>query len=275
MTENFQTINNEKAIAASKQLNNLVSESLDLVEIALKNPDISLTERVEIALKVLDISGIYHQFNITQNSHDCHSQTKNPIIIEPDFIQIDNFLSSVEQAETFEIAFNNSGKFFPSGVANQQENIRQSSVLLVQNFDEYYQKIRHKILQIRPDILGKLNLPSFLVSWVEMQMTAHNHGDYYYIHQDIDGEKISNRVLSYVYYFHQQPKAFYGGDLRIYQTHINSDNNQIGEKFITIEPRHNSIVFFDSRIKHEVLPVFCPSQQFENSRFTINGWIHR
>lgn len=269
-----------KAIASEKRLDNLLSDSLTLVENALNSSEISLSERVEIALKILDISGVYHQLNRPQNSNDDPevaetSTTDTPRLLEANFIQVDNFLSPEEQAETFKIAFHNHDKFFPSGVANNEENTRKSSVLLVQNFDEYYNKIRHKILQIRPQILAQLNLPTFLVSWVEMQMTAHNHGDYYYIHQDMDGEKIANRVLTYVYYFYEQPKAFYGGDLRIYPTYINGDGYTIGEQFVTVEPRHNSIIFFDSRMKHEVLPVFCPSGRFEDSRFTINGWIHR
>lgn len=269
-----------KAIASETALENLLSDSLDLVQNALNNSELSLSARVEIALKVLDLSGVYHQLNRPANPNDYPAvaespATDTPKLLEANFIQIDNFLSPEEQAETFKIAFHNHDKFFPSGVANKEENTRKSSVLLVQNFDEYYNKIRHKILQIRPQILAQLNLPTFLVSWVEMQMTAHNHGDYYYIHQDMDGEKIANRVLTYVYYFYEQPKAFYGGDLRIYPTYINGDGYTIGEQFVTVEPRHNSIIFFDSRMKHEVLPVFCPSGRFEDSRFTINGWIHR
>lgn len=33
------------------------------------------------------------------------------------------------------------------------------------------------------------------------------------------------------------------------------------------------IIFFLSRYMHEVLPVKCPSRNFADSRFTINGWI--
>jgi Rps23 Pro-64 3,4-dihydroxylase Tpa1-like proline 4-hydroxylase len=37
----------------------------------------------------------------------------------------------------------------------------------------------------------------------------------------------------------------------------------------------NQIVFFPSETLHEVLPVECPSGEFADSRFTVNGWLHR
>ncbi len=35
------------------------------------------------------------------------------------------------------------------------------------------------------------------------------------------------------------------------------------------------IVFFESRLMHEVLPLHVPSCEFEDVRFTLNGWLHR
>lgn len=256
--------NDGNAIAPSDRLTGLVGQSLDLIEAALNDPELSPRDRAEIALKVLELAGSPSPLRSSETSE----------IIYPNCVQIDNFLSQEEQEETLKLAFENRDRFFSSGVVKKEQGTRKSSVLLLQNFDEFYQKIRFKILQIRPDILEKIDLPPFLVSRVEMQMTAHNDGEYYRIHQDVDGEKIANRVLSYVYYFYREPKAFYGGDLRLYETHVEGDKTAIGETFKTVEPRHNSIVFFDSRFQHEVLPVYCPSRQFEDSRFTINGWIH-
>ncbi|MGC9523974.1 MAG: 2OG-Fe(II) oxygenase [Limnospira sp.] len=257
--------NDGNAIAPDHRLTGLVGQSLDVIEAALNDPELPPRDRAEMALKVLELADRPSSLKSSKISE----------ILSPNFVQIDNFLSLEEEEETLKLAFENRDRFFSSGVVNKDKDTRKSSVLLLQNFDEFYQKLRFKILQIRPEILEKLNLPSFLVSWVEMQMTAHNDGEYYHIHQDVDGDKIANRVVTYVYYFYREPKAFYGGDLRLYETHIDGDKTGIGETFKTVEPRHNSIVFFDSRFKHEVLPVYCPSRQFEDGRFTINGWIHR
>ena len=53
-----------------------------------------------------------------------------------------------------------------------------------------------------------------------MQLTAHNDGCYYKIHNDAGSEKTANREISYVYYFYQEPKAFSGGELKIYDTEL-------------------------------------------------------
>lgn len=93
-----------QAIASAKALESLLSDSLDLVQNALNNCELSLSKRVEIALKVLDISGVYHQLNRPPNPNDYPTVAESPAtdnpprLLEPNFIQIDNFLSPEEQA---------------------------------------------------------------------------------------------------------------------------------------------------------------------------------
>ena len=57
----------------------------------------------------------------------------------------------------------------------------------------------------------------------------------------------SGRRLSYVYYFHRQPRPFRGGDLLLYDTDRQAGNFEMGV-FTRIEPLHNSIVFFSQRL---------------------------
>ncbi len=73
----------------------------------------------------------------------------------------------------------------------------------------------------------------------------------------------------------QEPKAFSGGELLLYNSKIENNLYVNAESFTKIEPRNNSIVFFLSRCMHEVLPVNCKSKAFADSRFTINGWVRR
>ena len=108
-----------------------------------------------------------------------------------------------------------------------------------------------------------------------MQLTAHNDGCYYKIHNDAGSEKTANREISYVYYFYQEPKAFSGGELKIYDTELKGGGAITHQNYKTITPVNNSIVFFNSRCRHEVMPVLCPSKAFEHSRFTVNGWIRK
>ncbi|HEY9867488.1 MAG TPA: 2OG-Fe(II) oxygenase, partial [Candidatus Obscuribacterales bacterium] len=194
--------------------------------------------------------------------------------INPDYLQIDNFFSEEDHQKLLSLTLANQNNFFSSEVINQESEYRQSYILLPEHFAEFHELITQKILTARPQVMEELKIQMFLVAHLEIQITAHLHGGYYKIHQDVDSGKAANRKLTYVYYFHQQPQGFYGGDLRLYQTKIQGEEATIQEKFTQIQPLNNSIIFFDSRCKHEVLPVYCPSQQFADSRFTLNGWIH-
>jgi Rps23 Pro-64 3,4-dihydroxylase Tpa1-like proline 4-hydroxylase len=78
-----------------------------------------------------------------------------------------------------------------------------------------------------------------------------------------------------VYFFHREPKTFRGGDLRIYDSRWENGRYEPTENYRNIVPRQNQMVFFVSSLAHEITPVECPSGAFADSRFTVNGWIHR
>jgi Rps23 Pro-64 3,4-dihydroxylase Tpa1-like proline 4-hydroxylase len=261
---------------SDQSFNQLFNQSYEIIESILNDSSISKLEKADIALKIIEIA---HQ---GQSSDSNSSPVVNPeavietIDIPANYYKIENFLSPEEYQTALELAFANQEYFFSSKVLNNAEEHRKSSVFVMKNIPDFYEMMRHKVLEVRPQVLEQLNLDPFLVSWLEMQLTAHNDGDFYKIHNDAaPGEHSWNRVLTYVYYFYQEPRSFYGGNLRIYDTVIQGDTVGIKDKFETIEPQNNTIVFFDSRVKHEVMPVICPSLKFEDSRFTINGWIHR
>jgi len=150
---------------------------------------------------------------------------------------------------------------------------RRSHVLM--NQDEETAVLTKRIQAFLPRVLQKLGQEVFPVSQVEAQITASNHGDLFYCHTDDSAEEISTRALTFVYFFHREPKAFTGGELRIYDSQqengqwVKTDNCQ------TIVPDQNRIVFFPSSLVHEITPVECPSQAFADSRLTVNGWFHR
>lgn len=85
----------------------------------------------------------------------------------------------------------------------------------------------------------------------------------------------ATRVLTYVYYFHREPKSFTGGELVIYDSKSENGYLVAAKSHKVIQPTNNTIIFFPSQCMHEVLPVSCPSEYFADSRFTINGWLRR
>lgn len=187
------------------------------------------------------------------------------------YIQIENFFTPEEHSKLLAYVLEQESAFVPATTTTGELNYRQALVLY--SVPEFSNLIERRIQTLFPDILGKLNLPSFNIANIESQLTAHNDGNYYKVHNDNGCPETNTRVLTYVYYFNQEPKAFSGGELQIYDGKTEGNHYVAAESFQIVEPLNNSIVVFLSRHFHEVLPVNCPSRNFADSRFTINGWI--
>lgn len=150
---------------------------------------------------------------------------------------------------------------------------RRSRVLV--DIGEHEDAVVNRIKSSLPRILDKLNLEPFEISRVEAQITASGDGDFFRQHTD-DGEgNVAARELTFVYFFHREPKAFTGGELRIYDSVWKDGYYQAGEKYRSIQPAQNQIVFFPSCLVHEITPIEIPSREFADSRFTVNGWFRR
>ena len=134
------------------------------------------------------------------------------------------------------------------------------------------QKFIEQLKGALPGACSRMGIEGFPVGRIELQITASKDGSYYRMHRDADAE--STRELSFVYFFHTEPRQFYGGELRLYDNRrvrgvAHADSSQL------LSPRQDMLVIFPSDAPHELLPVRVPSGQFSDSRFTINGWIHR
>ena len=165
-------------------------------------------------------------------------------------------------------------KFQPSWTTDDNKDYRQSMVLNAP--DEVVRLIVGKIRAAMPEVMTNLRLPPFPVGRIECQVTANTDGSYFRVHTDSgDSEIDATRQLTYVYYFNREPKGFTGGELRVYDDQLRNDKLARTDSFRVFEPRNNSIVFFRAAIMHEVTSVHVPSKDFRDSRFTVNGWIHR
>ena len=194
-------------------------------------------------------------------------------ILVSNYLQVDDFLTGEDKKRLLTYVFAEEAEFVPTSTSTDEANYRQSRVLY--SFPDFAELINDRIYSSLPNIFNQLELLTFDVSHIEAQLTAHNEGNYYKVHNDNGSSGTATRELTYVYYFYREPKSFSGGELVIYDSKIENGYYANAESFKTIEPRNNSIVFFQSRYMHEVLPVNCPSRSFQDSRFTINGWIHR
>lgn len=189
------------------------------------------------------------------------------------FIQLENFLTPTEHSHLLEYVFRHQADFVSTRTSTGADNYRESVVLYA--FPEFAELIHQRIQAVLPNVLDKLGLPPFAIGQIETQLTAHNDGNFYKVHNDNGSPDTATRELTYVYYFYREPKAFSGGELVIYDSEIRNNYYVKAETYRTVEPINNSIVFFLSRYMHEVLPIHCPSKDFADSRFTANGWVRR
>lgn len=125
----------------------------------------------------------------------------------------------------------------------------------------------------REAVLPRLGLAPFAVGTRELQVTGHGDGGYFQIHRDTASNPAApawGRYLTFIYYFHQVPRLFTGGDLLLF------DPPSAGQfDFTRIDPLHNSLIFFQSHHFHTVTRVQCPSDDLLQGRWTVNGWLHR
>ncbi|MEB3232183.1 MAG: 2OG-Fe(II) oxygenase [Leptolyngbyaceae bacterium] len=194
-------------------------------------------------------------------------------VIPSRYIQLTHFLDEATHDQLLDFTLDQQSAFVGSSTSTGDINYRQSSVL--HHFPDFANLMRGEIHAAFADVIAALKLTPFNITQVEAQLTAHNDENYYKIHNDNGSEDTATRVLTYVYYFYQEPKAFTGGVLRIYDSRIQNNYYVQAESFQDITPINNSIVFFPSHYMHEVLAIQCPSRQFAHSRFTINGWVRR
>jgi SM-20-related protein len=189
------------------------------------------------------------------------------------YVQIENFLTPEEHQRLLDYTLQHEADFVSTQTSTKATNYRESLVLYA--FPEFANLISQRVQQVVPELVSKFGLTPFQISQIEAQLTAHNHGNFYKIHNDNGSQETATRELTYVYYFYREPKAFSGGELVIYDSKVENNFYVKADTSKTVQPLNNSIVFFLSRYLHEVLPVHCPSQQFADSRFTINGWVRR
>ncbi len=193
----------------------------------------------------------------------------------PPYVVLHDFLDEATVAGLFDHALSRECDFRPTRVGSKavvDTGIRISANL--RDLDVYRPILKSKILGFLPELIAQLQVTPFEPSRLDTELVAHGDGAFYKRHIDTQTAQYENfdeiRVLSGVYYFFVEPKAFSGGALRLYAIGGDSEQN-----FIDIAPERNSLLVFPSWAPHEVMPVHCPSGRFIDSRFAINCWLHR
>jgi len=196
-----------------------------------------------------------------------------PVSILPPHRVVDAFLDETSVETLLQLALSRQADFAPTKVDHGNDAAlipAYRASLMLRAREDLAPLFAARLGELAPVLAADMRLSAFEVWGIELELVAHGDGAFYKRHIDTKagGDAQSKRVLSGVYYFNHQPKAFSGGALRLYA---------IGdrERFIDIEPEHNRLLVFPSWAPHEVMPVSCPSGAFIDSRFAVNCWVRR
>jgi len=202
-----------------------------------------------------------------------------PRRLRAECVVLDEFLAPSEVEELIRYTLTREPEFRTSEVISAgisgviDPDYRRSRVLM--ELDKHGDVLTGRIEAALPRVLEKLGLQPFPVMRIERQITASNHGDFFRHHSDNAETEIATRQITFVYFFHREPKGFEGGELRLHDAFEQNGAYATTGEYKVIVPEHNQIVFFQSSLLHEITSVICPSQAFADSRFTVNGWLHR
>ncbi|MGC2100038.1 MAG: 2OG-Fe(II) oxygenase [Candidatus Sulfotelmatobacter sp.] len=204
----------------------------------------------------------------------------SPEMVRAQCVVLDEFLAPQELEELVsytlqrEAEFQSSELVSPSGEPGMIDyDHRRSRVLM--DLGKHEEIILDRIRGVLPRVLDQLGMEPFPVTQVEAQITASNDGDFFRAHSDDSEEIIASRRLTFVYFFHSEPRPFEGGELRLHDSHREGGQQVSSGTYQTVVPQQNQIVFFPCSLLHEITPVECRSRAFADSRFTLNGWLHK
>jgi Rps23 Pro-64 3,4-dihydroxylase Tpa1-like proline 4-hydroxylase len=213
------------------------------------------------------------------------SETRSPVAERPPVLPaqcvvLDEFLAPQELEELTRFTLEHEADFSASEVVSPSVNggmvnydHRRSRVLM--NLAHHQDLMLARIKAVLPQVLDALGLEEFSIADVELQVTASNHGDFFRFHSDNGSHRVASRHLTFVYFFHREPRPFAGGELRIHDARLEEGTYVSEGSYQTIVPQQNQIVFFPCELLHEITPVNCSSERFADSRFTLNGWLRR
>ena len=194
----------------------------------------------------------------------------------PPVIVIDHFLGGVAAERLLQYAITRESGFRPSKVALKHESIIDESRRVSKvnsDTDAAMPLIEPAIRNAVDEAIPKLGLVNVESYSLEPELTWCGDGGFFKTHVDTlyRDRSANQRVMTVVYYFYKEPKAFTGGQLRLYG--LGADANSPSRQ--EIEPQLDRAVLFPAWFPHEVLRVHCSSAAFADGRFAISCWVRK
>ncbi len=194
--------------------------------------------------------------------------------IPPPYALIPDFLTDAELAQILAFTLAHAEGFQSAGAYEPSQTRLRSARLLDGPFNgPLAALVMPKLQALMPQLWPQLRIDPIPLNSLECQITAHGDGDFFATHTDNGAPDISYRRISYVYYFHRDPKQFSGGHLCLYNTLIQDGRGKCGQLAANIDPPRNGLMIFPTFIHHSVTPIQCASAALTDQRLTLNGWM--
>ena len=136
--------------------------------------------------------------------------------------------------------------------------------------DMAHKRFSIRVIEWLPYLLETLGVEPFEVSDIPINLAHGQDGHWGDPHADSTNGRYK---ISILYYFHQVPKMFKGGDLEFYSTDEQAPNGHSEQPIFSIEMQDNMFVAFPSQTFHGVTKVQSTSKDFANGRFVAVGFI--
>ena len=200
----------------------------------------------------------------------------------PPHHQYRDVLSPDELAALLDYTLSNRDRFKPSQLAGKIIDPTRRRSEQLSDLGPHRRLFEDKLRGISEDLFRRTGTRPFDIDHVELEVVAHNDGAHFNAHSDIpigpgrerlggDSSGRHDRLLSGVFYFYREPKAFSGGQLRLFRF----GGGEGPDDHVDLEPEQNSLVIFPSWAVHEVRTIRCPTGRFEDSRFAVDAWLCR
>ena len=194
------------------------------------------------------------------------------------FVRLENFLDPAHHHEMLALMTSGAEAFEPSTVGADGVNGREPRVVLTSRISHRLVAIEGVRQWMRPlieeclqSIATRLGVAPFVTASIDIKCTV--YGDQCFFKTHSDSISFPTRRISFVYYFHHQPKRYSGGGLLLYDGDTADPSTHCHTRSTRLDPIDNSIVFFPSGTFHEVTRVVSPSGRLEDGRFTLAGHV--
>jgi hypothetical protein len=205
----------------------------------------------------------------------------------PPYTRILDFLPESELQRLFDWTLSIADRFRPATVSRARPRVDAEwrIALTTAKIGPLETMLRERLLGALPQVMAETGTGGPTPTSLELELAAHGDGAYYRPHMDIPvganrrptgATQGEDRVLSAVYYFHAEPQAFSGGQLRLFRFGtIPPVQEPQPANHVDLEPVRNSLVAFPSWVPPEVRQIRVPTGDLRDYRLALNCWYCR